>query len=237
MASYPLYSLFILYVNIHVISTTDYYREAKGLTEIPNDIPTDVTDIFLRDNAITSIPAYAFTSYPYLGTVDFKNNLITDLSPYAFCNTQIYSITLVRNPLNHHPNLSCIAQQLLSYPVYGMNITNTPTDTLVNFDSLETINFAGLIFPAENMTVFEPIEDTLEDLKMYHSSFTGSTIGTTFQNFTKLLYVKLEGNPIHAFHEDAFKSTTSLGEFVCPKCELEQFPDLTAATGNSGPQE
>ncbi|ELU10668.1 hypothetical protein CAPTEDRAFT_88153, partial [Capitella teleta] len=64
-----------------------------GLTEIPQDIPQDVTHIHLNSNSITTIGANAFSNFSELVWLDMNSNKIDVIHDDAFSG--LYKLSLL----------------------------------------------------------------------------------------------------------------------------------------------
>ncbi|XP_065344323.1 protein slit [Cloeon dipterum] len=76
----------------------------KGLARVPTHLPDGVTELRLEHNAITEIPARAFTPYKRLTQIDLSNNKIARIAPDAFQGLKgLTSLVLYGNKINELP--------------------------------------------------------------------------------------------------------------------------------------
>ncbi len=59
---------------------TSYNRREEGLTQIPDDIPGNVTQIDLSHNSISIVPNAAFSSFTQLIYLYISHNLIREVN-------------------------------------------------------------------------------------------------------------------------------------------------------------
>lgn len=64
--------------------TIEFRRTNSGLTEIPDDIPSDVRLVFLDNNLISNVSAHSFSHLASCTDLSLHNNDISDIQDGAF---------------------------------------------------------------------------------------------------------------------------------------------------------
>ncbi|ELU12580.1 hypothetical protein CAPTEDRAFT_67305, partial [Capitella teleta] len=82
----------------------------KGLTEIPDDIPLDVTSINLEENSISTIGPAAFSKFTQLNSLDISFNRIGIIHEDAFAGLKnLGRLILFANKIKEIPKLQGLA--------------------------------------------------------------------------------------------------------------------------------
>ena len=77
-----------------------------GLTELPTDIPSNVTELYMYANLLgPSIDQCMFCAYQELQLLVLSFNEISYVSPTSFDNTALHTLRIDHNPLTTVPNL------------------------------------------------------------------------------------------------------------------------------------
>ncbi|XP_003781745.1 leucine-rich repeat and transmembrane domain-containing protein 1 [Otolemur garnettii] len=123
----------------------------QGLAEIPSDLPAQTRTLYLQDNQIRQLPAFAFRSVPWLMTLNLSNNSLSNLAPQAFNGLQrLQVLNLTQNSLlSLESRLFHSLPQLRELDLSSNNISHLPT------------SLAG---PWENLTVFAVQHNQLQQL-------------------------------------------------------------------------
>ena len=103
---------------------TRLYRDNWGHTKVPTDIPTDVTDLYLRYNEITSLHDCEFCSYIQLQSLHLDGNKISQISSSAFSNTVLKILYLSDNQLTAMPDLEIIKETICRLDLSNNQITD-----------------------------------------------------------------------------------------------------------------
>ncbi|XP_076985092.1 leucine-rich repeat and transmembrane domain-containing protein 1 [Tamandua tetradactyla] len=123
----------------------------QGLVEIPPDLPPQTLTLYLQDNQIHQLPAFAFRSVPQLMTLNLSNNSLSTLAPEAFHGLQqLQVLNLTQNSLHSLENrLFQSLPQLRELDLSSNNISHLP---------------ASLGELWENLTVFAAQQNQLQQL-------------------------------------------------------------------------
>ncbi|KAK3600848.1 hypothetical protein CHS0354_014213 [Potamilus streckersoni] len=115
----------------------------RSLTEVPENIPDDATEIRLEQNHITKIPSKAFADLPRLRRIDLSNNQIANIAGDAFSGlSSLNTLVMYGNKLTELPpgifrGLSSLQLLLLN----ANKISCVPLDT---FEDLHNLNLLSL---------------------------------------------------------------------------------------------
>jgi hypothetical protein len=94
--------------------TTLYKRNSNGLTAIPSNIASSITDIELSDNRLSEIRQADFNEkFPALVSLTLIDNNISRIERGSFKGTKLRNLHLGGNPLRVFPDCSEIADTLL----------------------------------------------------------------------------------------------------------------------------
>ena len=99
-------------------------RGDEGLTEVPADIPTNVSQLYLNDNNITALRDCEFCPYTQLLELYLSKNLISVISSTAFQHTTLGLLYLDGNQLVVVPDLHFIAETLKRFDLADNQITS-----------------------------------------------------------------------------------------------------------------
>ena len=103
---------------------TTYNRENKGLTQVPTDIPTNVTELELRNNQLTALRDCEFCLYTQLEEIFLSWNEISVIRSSAFQNTRVSKISLSYNQLTVVPDLNIVKHSLSNLYLAKNSITS-----------------------------------------------------------------------------------------------------------------
>ncbi|ELU04380.1 hypothetical protein CAPTEDRAFT_199878 [Capitella teleta] len=107
-----------------------YTNRNAGLTEIPDDIPMNVTWIDLSHNLITTLGSNSFSNFADLTTLRLSNNSISIIHDDAFERVyKLRSLLLDDNQLEYFPNLRNMSA-LSDLNLNGNRIGIIPDDAL-----------------------------------------------------------------------------------------------------------
>ena len=76
-----------------------FYRTRSHLTEVPTDIPDNVTRVYLSYNDITTLQSNVFSGFTDLETIDIDHNDINTIQPGAFSGVPTFWLDLQSNKL------------------------------------------------------------------------------------------------------------------------------------------
>ena len=62
----------------------DFYRTESALTQVPDDIPDDAKEVYLSNNAISTLSAGAFSGLSQCTDLDLTDNSISTIDEGAF---------------------------------------------------------------------------------------------------------------------------------------------------------
>ena len=117
-----LHHLFYLSMLICPGTQTTYYaiNLDPAITEIPSDIPNNVTKVIINFNSLLEvINDYSFFNNTELIVANLNNNKISFISPLTFSGTSLEELYLYNNALAYVPSL--IAVPTLSILDIGLN--------------------------------------------------------------------------------------------------------------------
>ena len=114
-------------------------RRDEGLAEVPTDIPTNATDLWLGFNSITALRDCEFCQYTQLRDLRLRYNLINVISSSAFQNTILDIIYLFGNQLVVVPSLQFIEETIRYLELGGNQITSIEQTTFDECKSLERL--------------------------------------------------------------------------------------------------
>ncbi len=206
---------------------------------------SQLTDLRLRWNRISSITSNAFSSLRDVINIDLSFNLLTTLPGDVFANQgNLVTLQLGSNVLQDIPvdlfrslenlNLLDLAMSNLNESISQLLVTNRRLDTLVlssnrlsvledSFVGLEFLRFLGL----EHNNIEEIPNGTfastpnLSWLSLWGNNFTDLS-EDSFPNLGQLTYLDIRANPIKRIHENAFRGLENLRSLVMNSCGIEE---------------
>ena len=101
-----------VYVSIQRCHCTIIHRNDMELSAVPNDIPANVSKLYLKNNKITALHDCEFCQHTELEKLVISHNNISAISSSAFSNTVIEDLSLHHNQLTVVPDLTVIRDTL-----------------------------------------------------------------------------------------------------------------------------
>ncbi|XP_066298920.1 leucine-rich repeat-containing protein 15-like [Branchiostoma lanceolatum] len=170
---------------------------SRGLTSVPQDLPTDITMLTLEDNAITTLSQSDFSRYTSLTVLELSQNQISVIQNKTFNNlTSLTRLDLGANQLTNLPadifvglgNLQELYLQdnqltslssdtfeglgnLQTLYLYQNQITNLPTGIFVGLGNLQTLLLSINQLTSLSADIFVGLGE-LETLYLHHNQIT-----------------------------------------------------------------
>ena len=117
-----------------------YKQFNQGLSDVPTDIPMNVTQIELVMNDLTAIPAYQFAGYSDLVYLNLYDNDISIFDESALEGTVVERLQLTLNNLRGIPDLRAINATLKELHMRSNVINTIPLDFLQHYGTLEILS-------------------------------------------------------------------------------------------------
>ena len=190
----------VLVCALQEVLTSSYNCQGCGLNNIPTNIPTGTTVLYLHNNRITYIDRISVQALTSIQRLYVGNNMVTAVEYGAFIGLNIQSLFLESNRLRTIPHVEPLAYSLFDLYLRGNRITTIEPYTFKNFTRL-----SRLILSSNLIT-------SLNDFALY---IPGPT----------LYHVEINNNKIETIARYAFSkmSTTAL---YLNQNELDEFPCL-----------
>ena len=125
---------------------TEFIRIRAGLVNVPHDIPCNVTNVILTDNAISRIEADSFPCQTIMVTFHLGNNALVYIDPDAFQ----WCLSLTKLILSQNPRLSQLppsfgpnTQNMERLWMLNINLQSLPNTFFVKFKSLRVLGIAN----------------------------------------------------------------------------------------------
>lgn len=144
----------------------------RGLTEIPDYLPPDATELRMEQNRITRIPAGAFENMHRLRRIDLSNNQIVSIDSEAFkglstLNTLVvYGNKITELPLGVFSGLTSLQLLLLN----RNKISCVPVETFKDLQSLNLLSLYDNKIESLANGTFSPLEN-LQTLHLGRNPF------------------------------------------------------------------
>ncbi|KAI8509569.1 hypothetical protein Bbelb_119970 [Branchiostoma belcheri] len=172
----------------------------RGLTSVPQDVPTDITELFLQRNAITTLSQSDFSRYRSLTRLYLSDNQISTIQNKTFHN--LTSLTALFLNDNH--------------------LTTLPADIFERLGNLEWLDLErNNIHSIEAGTFNDTTKLTYLDLENNNIS---TIIADTFGNLLQLETLRLSGNNINTFPVEALSNLNMLSKLKLDNNQLEILP-------------
>ncbi|XP_037088606.1 LOW QUALITY PROTEIN: protein slit-like [Pollicipes pollicipes] len=114
----------------------------RRLTAIPDTLPRATTELILRNNAITRVPARLFPRLLKLRKLDLSDNSIVEIDDDAFGGAgRLQEIILTNNDIQHvHDGMFRGLRSLTSLSLYNNKITCVMPGSFSDLKNLKTLN-------------------------------------------------------------------------------------------------
>ncbi|XP_019645623.1 PREDICTED: immunoglobulin superfamily member 10-like isoform X1 [Branchiostoma belcheri] len=188
-------------------STCDCY--GQGLTSVPQDLPTTITELDLTENQITTLSQSDFSRYRDLETIELDNNRISTINSQAF-----YSLS-----------------NLVTLYLSENRLTSLRSDMFVGLEKLQDVNFytnyiddiqAGTFNTTPQLRILELGDNRLTTIRS--DMFTG---------LGKLQELNVNINNITNIQAGTFISTPQLGTLALHDNKLTNLrSDMFTGLGN-----
>ncbi|XP_078657538.1 uncharacterized protein LOC144903366 [Branchiostoma floridae x Branchiostoma belcheri] len=199
---------------------------SRGLTSVPQDLPTDITGLSLQDNAITTLSQSDFSRYRSLSRLYLGYNQISMIH-----NKTFHSLTSLTELYLHSNRLTTLSagifvglgnlQELWLYNNQLTSLTADIFDGLGNLDKLDLDR--NDIHSIEAGTFNDTTK--LRYLGLQHNNIRTIT-ADTLGNLLQLQTLRLSGNNINTFPVEALSNLniSVLSELTLDSNQLETLP-------------
>ncbi|XP_019620498.1 PREDICTED: leucine-rich repeat transmembrane neuronal protein 2-like isoform X2 [Branchiostoma belcheri] len=198
----------------------------RGLTSVPQDLPTDITQLDLGLNDLTTLNQSDFSRYRSLTTLDLGFNQISMIHNKTFHNlTDLTRLDLNNNQLTNLTAGMFVGLGHLRYLwIQNNQLTWLPAHTFVGLGNLWRLSLSSNQLTHLSASTFVGL-GSLEVLYLSHnniSTITADTLG----NLRQLQTLKLSHNNINTFPVEALLSLniSALSELTL---DYNQFKTLT----------
>ena len=215
---------------------------ARGLVEVPTNLPNDVTSLILNKNSISVLKNHSFIGLPHLQVLSLTRNSLKLVGKCAFCSApHLKTIALDRNSLSSLPNgafstnrkleiIQLSYNEFTSIPVGAFENLGEVERVILSHNLLQSLDFTG--FPPINISLFELTASAVttmsktdfKALSMSHineiqiSSITfGKMPDGVFQHLKFVRKMYLPYCAIQNFSMNIFAGMTSLEEMSIPR--------------------
>ncbi len=182
-------------------------RNNQGLTAVPSDLDNTET-IKLMNNSISDVGIRLFPDN--VKKLYLQRNLLTEISPDAFCNTQLEKIYLDYNFITSFPDFTCkndsTSLQLISVTHNRLGGGYMESTALSRHTHLRIVRLGHNNFTSFNKDLF--CNFPLETLNIQANLLTEFPhLGCTSGNFLRLVLLQ---NPICSITKDDIGNFTAL---------------------------
>ena len=175
-----------------LLTSAQSYSKYGGLiTEIPDDIPLNVTSIFIRFTSITEVGLQSFKNLTKLYNLNLDDNQIDSIADHAFMDAPIWNLYLDGNQLERVPNLTDISDTLVNLDLSKNKIKLISPSFFARMEKLRYVNlgFNRLIeFPDFSEL---PLDNSLGSLYLLNNPLNNAPPGT-FHRLKKLTRLYLQ---------------------------------------------
>eukprot|EP00058_Branchiostoma_floridae_P003981 XP_002589469.1 hypothetical protein BRAFLDRAFT_80107 [Branchiostoma floridae] len=199
------------------------YCSSRGLSSVPQDLPTGITGLYLRYNVITTLNQSDFSRYSSLTTLDLRSNRISVINSGAFNNlTSLATLNLNNNQLaSIRADMFVGLENLVYLYLHGNNIHSIEAGTFVNLPQLRNLRLNSNQLTSLTADMFKGLDD-LDDLYLSHNDISTIEAGA-LANLTKLRDLNLSHNNISTFPMEAASNLNTSG-FIY---DLYEWPHLS----------
>ena len=218
--------------------------QRMGLTEVPQGINPDVTELYLHTNLITRLENDSLTQLIHLKFLDMGYNRLTYVGNLAFANNKkLYRVHLDGNSLSTISPVFWGASRWIEIFIFSWN--NQPVEKSVfhNFPKLKKIgmvespvasgnldlqnlpNLTSIMAKGCQLTIFPNLSEapSLDSTSLHYNAFT-EIPQSTIQGLHMLRKFAIAGCPIS--HLPDMSHMTSLEELIVNGTHLAALPDL-----------
>ena len=189
---------------INQYSNGVFYRTESGLTDIPDDIPDDVTHLFLYDNAIERLSTNVFTHLSQCINLDLTDNHISEIELGALNGLEnLRNLSLAQN------QLTVISSNIFSplSPCTQLNISSNyiselQTGTFNGLDNLQTLLLDGNNLRLIPPNIFSPLT-SCRKISLRKNAIS-EIHSESFIGLENLRYLYLEDNQLAVIHSNVF---------------------------------
>ena len=210
--------------------------DGKQFSVVPDNIPENVTKLYLRYNNIVKMPSKTFTRYAKLEKLFLDHNKISQIDPFAFAGAQ--SLTYIDLRDN---KLSVVGQNAFSQlpSLEELYLLTNGLEQIEDraFEDTENLKFISL--QSNSLTSIPSLgrQPKLQKLILQGNSIKNATFPTSFAESNGLYYIGLSNNAIKTLDNDTFKflgnisvSSLLLSNNKLTRIEAGAFDRLAAIT-------
>ncbi|XP_078656534.1 uncharacterized protein LOC144902787 [Branchiostoma floridae x Branchiostoma belcheri] len=206
---------------------------SRGLTSVPQDLPTDITELSLRYNAITTLNQSDFSGYRSLITLSLGYNQISMIHNKTFHNlTSLTNLFLSNNRLTTLPaGIFEGLGDLWSLTLHTNQLTSLPADIFVGLGSLWELSLNNNQLTSLPAGIFEGLGD-LWSLSLNTNQLT-SLSADIFEGLGNLRSLTLYSNQLTSLPADIFVGLGSLEDLWLHSNKLTSLPaDIFVGLGS-----
>ncbi|XP_078583291.1 uncharacterized protein LOC144865995 [Branchiostoma floridae x Branchiostoma japonicum] len=190
--------------------SSDCDCSSRGLSSVPQDLPTTITGLYLWGNVITTLSQSDFSRYSSLTRLYPTANQISVINSGAFHN--LASLTLLNLINNHLTSLRADMfvglDNLETLYLENNSIHSIEAGTFVNLPQLRTLSLYNNQLTSLTAHMFKGL-DNLETLYLKKNSIHSIEAGT-FVNMPQLRTLSLSSNQLTSLTADMFKGLDDL---------------------------
>ncbi|KAI8506597.1 Leucine-rich repeat-containing protein 15 [Branchiostoma belcheri] len=197
----------------------------RGLTDVPANIPSDTTDIFLSYNNIQSLSHADFSNLTSLRSLFLSNNNISSLPAGVFSHlTRLFELYLSNNHIADLPDgVFSHLTSLEHLDLSNNNISSLPAGIFSHLTRLLTLYLSNNHIADLPAGVFSHLT-RLEELYLSDNHITDLPDGV-FSNLTSLESLSLSNNNISSLPAGVFSHLTRLFVLDLSDNHIADLPD------------
>ena len=240
--------LFVFFIfSVTLVSALEYKKIKQNLAEVPSDIPATTTEINLSYNAITQIENDPFHQLVNLVLLKLTDNDIISIGDNVLCKTQIAELSINKNKLTTFPNVTCLADTLITVDFGDNEIVSVDQTILESLHQLEEISLDGSYLAdvpdfsfkefVEISVVLTMIDDFTPHWQKLRTTkklkFGGSFPPVPdFREMNNTITETLEFDRVSftSMPDDAFNNLTQLNKLTFLCCEFDKLPTIASTT-------
>ena len=183
----------------------------QGLVAIPSEIPSDVNEVALKENAITGIGNDSLNGLSKLEVLYIGNNQLTSIHPEAFCGTVLRIAGLNNNNLSTVPDFLFLGNTLEIVFLGSNRIQAIGTSDFAGVNVLRELYISkNLIQEVEGLDI--NLGSSLQTLNMQVNFLDNLDIG--WSHFSVLRVINLRNNRLQQI------TTTGMNVSIIEKLAL-----------------